>query len=451
DDAVYRGYDKQTEADFSRAGNFFSNYVPLPPADARRLVEDTIEFDQYTPPMQACLREVAETGRPAFLVATSHPRIVDGRPTKNPRYLQIRPDLLNPRSVYLAEMGSRLYRRIPTSQPLHQPVNAVLPGRRNNPPDGPVPPLSVYNPIHFMELPELFMEYLSSMTGKSPSTTGAGSEGALTKAPFNALPPIYDLNTALVAGLLPGEGAFLTAAGYVGPKYRVDHDVSLLIPELWCRMGPEEREPAALIAEGSLERCADSTHEGRPVLFSRMGWRITGRFCRKYLGRVFNHPQLVFTDEMLRPELQDAGIFAKSMEVIVATHQRVAQHYFLDGSIALACPPLRALLHIMRDGAWEGKGLHDPAVRTQFTREHLLASAWYAERLKSQAAHDEHLARTLAGNLERFASRAADHEVARELRLDERLKAARERLAAVRDPAHAAALHGTIGRQARFA
>ena len=40
-----------------------------------------------------------------------------------------------------------------------------------------------------MDLPELFMEYICSMTGKSPSTTGAGSEGALTKI-FNALPPI---------------------------------------------------------------------------------------------------------------------------------------------------------------------------------------------------------------------------------------------------------------------
>jgi hypothetical protein len=45
----------------------------------------------------------------------------------------------------------------------------------------------VHNPIHYFELPELFMELASSMTGKSPSTTGAGSEGALTKGPFNML------------------------------------------------------------------------------------------------------------------------------------------------------------------------------------------------------------------------------------------------------------------------
>ena len=80
---------------------------------------------------------------------------------------------------------ARLARDIPAEQPVHFPVNAVLAGRRNSPPDPEIglPPLAVYNPIHYQELPELFMEFVSSLTGKSPSTTGFGSEGALTKAP----------------------------------------------------------------------------------------------------------------------------------------------------------------------------------------------------------------------------------------------------------------------------
>ena len=61
------------------------------------------------------------------------------------------------------------------------------------------------------------MEFICSVTGKSPSTTGAGSEGALTKGPFNALPPIIDLNAALVSYLLTGDSVFVTATGYVGP------------------------------------------------------------------------------------------------------------------------------------------------------------------------------------------------------------------------------------------
>ena len=68
------------------------------------------------------------------------------------------------------------------------------------------------------------------------------------------------------------------------------------------------------------------------------------------------------------------------MDNIVATQKRVAKMYFDDGSIAQASPPLKALLHIMLHDEWEGKGLDHPDVRKLFTRENLLASAWYAAR-----------------------------------------------------------------------
>src|SRR6185436_8205322 len=126
---------------------------------------------------------------------------------------------------------------------------------RNNPPEGKMLSLAVFNPIHYMELPELFIECICSLTGKSPSTTGAGSEGALIKGPFNCLPPILDLNDALVSFLLTGNHAFVTAAGYVGPRSRVDHDVSLLVPEILSRMTVEERDAKFLIENQYLERC----------------------------------------------------------------------------------------------------------------------------------------------------------------------------------------------------
>ena len=47
--------------------------------------------------------------------------------------------------------------------------------------------------------------------------------------------------------------SFTTAAGYIGPKYQVDHDVSLLIPEVWCRLSEEERDPDHLLREGCFE------------------------------------------------------------------------------------------------------------------------------------------------------------------------------------------------------
>ena len=59
DDAIHPGYDKQTEADFAKPGNFFSNYEALTAADAKDLMEDTIGFDQFTLPMQQLIRESA--------------------------------------------------------------------------------------------------------------------------------------------------------------------------------------------------------------------------------------------------------------------------------------------------------------------------------------------------------------------------------------------------------
>ena len=294
-----------------RPDNFFSNYEPLTPRKPRANWSRTaIGFYQFTEPMQALIRTWPPTGG-AGLFCLLRQSAAGGRqaeqepalPSKAPRPRQ------SAAKRYLAEMAARLRRRVPPGQPLHTPVTAVLPGRRNNPPEPASARWRFYNPIHYFELPELFMEFICSMTGKSPSTTGAGSEGALTKGPFNALPPIIDLNNALVSFILTGHHGFVTAAGYVGPKVRVDHDVSLLVPEVWCRMSPEERDPQFLIANGYLEKCADFEHAGKKVLASRLGWRINARFVHAFFGRVFNHPHAVFTDEMLSPELQGMDDF----------------------------------------------------------------------------------------------------------------------------------------------
>lgn len=122
-------------------------------------------------------------------------------------------------------------------------MDAVLAGRRNNPPEPGIRPLAVYNPIHYQELPELFMDFICSLTGKSPSTTGAGSEGALTKGPFNALRPTADLTNALVSFILTGYAGYSSSAGFIGPDLRVDHDISLLIPEIWARLHSSQSDP----------------------------------------------------------------------------------------------------------------------------------------------------------------------------------------------------------------
>ncbi len=444
DDAIHPGLDRQTEEDMAGPGLFCSNFQPLTPADARRIVEDVAMHDGFTPPMREHVERAAARAD-GYSICSAQPRLIGGRPTRNPRYLQLRPDLARPRDRYVAEMGARLNRRLPLSAPVLFPVISVLSGRRNNRPEENIRPLCVYGPIHYQELPELFMDYVCSLTGTSPSTTGAGSEGALTKGPFNALAATADLNNALVAMLLTGYGGFSSAAGYIGPRYRVDHDISLLIPEIWCRLFPHERDPKRLIEAGHLERLDDYEHEGRQVLASRLGWRITARFVHTYFGRVFDNPATVFTEEILRPELQDPAVFADGVHNIVEAQQRVAEAYFADGTIEDACPPLAALLHIMARGHYEGKDAHHPEVRALFTREALLESDWYRERLSIKQRRDVALWERHVRSLGEFLARAGHRDEAARLGIAGRLEHARAELERVRAPEYLRSLIGTLG------
>lgn len=446
DDAIHRGLDRQTEIDLSQPDNFISNFEPLNADQARAIVKNVVTFDSYSKPMRTLLQQAADQGH--HVVASDRPRIVNGTATKNPRYLQTRPDLHQPLTPYLADLAPRLARGIPDGDPVPVPVSAVLIGRRNNPPDANagVRALAVYNPIHYQELPELFMDFICSLTGKSPSTTGAGSEGALTKRPFNALRPTADLNTALVSYALTGLHGFSTSAGYVGPKYAVGHDISLLIPEVWCRLSPDEVEPTKLIAQGLLEPLHDFTGtDGKPVLASRLGYRVTRKFVGHFFGRVFDNPTKVFTDDMLHPELQDQAAFEDGIRNITEAQQRVAMEYFDGGAIEEACPPLKALLHIMAHGQYEGKDVNHPDIRALFTQDAVLNSAWYRRRLETRqqrdiarwTAHVKRLNTALAGGLD-------PHDAAA-LNLTDRHTAAQAELEKVTAPDYLNTLVGTLG------
>lgn len=449
DDAIHRGYDTQAERDIATPGTFLSNFAPLTRADAVAMRDDAVTFTAFSEPMKRLINDFADTAEgdgPAYVVSSANPRIVDGKPSKNPRYLQQRPDRTDAAATAVAALSERLVRRLPADAPLPRPVDIVAAGRRNNPPDGPVPPLCSYGPLHYMEPPELFMEFISSMTGKSPSTTGAGSEGALTKGPFNAMPAIIDLNASLLSYVLTGHDGWLSAAGYVGPNVRVDHDFSLLVPELFSRMSPDERDARNLIAEGALEKLEDFEHDGQRVAASRLGYRMTEKMATKYFGRIFLHPDVVFTEDMLRPELQDVGVFAESMATIAATHERVARAYFKDDTVELAVPPLRALLEIMADGTTsEGWELGSPEFRAMFTREAVLASDWYAARLDAKQAAAG--ARTEAGlaAIEKFVSTPGNEEPTARLDMPARIEATRVEAQRLASPEFREQLVGTTG------
>ncbi len=451
DDAVHKGYDRQAEKDLSSGNLFVTNFEPLDKKAVQEIKEDVMGYISYTEPVKTHI-EAFLAGDDRYCVVSSEPRIVDGAPTKNPRYLETRSDFINPCKNYVAEIGTRFARKIPADQPVLMPVNAILAGRRNNPPGmekgKKILPLSVYNPIHYQELPELFMDLISSLTGKSPSTTGAGSEGALTKGPFNMLLPTYDLNNALLAYALGDYAVYTTPAGHIGPKVRVDHDISMLVPEIWARLTEKERDPQALIAQGALEKLEDFVHNGVTVPASRLGYRVTEIFSYSYLGKIFDEPQTVFNEGILRPEKQDFEAFVDGVLNIAEGHRKAALAYFEDGGAEAAIPPLKALLSIMAYGSYEGHGIESSEVRDLFRKENILKSDWYRKRLLNKQQIDIRLVSQKISNLRAFISNPINRSIISAFKYDERLEKAKAELASLEADAYVDSLAGTLGAEA---
>ncbi len=452
DEAINRGYDKEAEADIVRNNTFLTNYEPLTRINAIELTEDAISFDKYTAPVQNLISQVAESEKDGYFVTPSHTRIVDGFPTNNPRYLQRNIFKNETQESYLAEIGVRLFRKVAPEMPVHFPVNVILPGRRNNPADkkAGIRPLSVYNPIHYQETPELFMDFICSLTGKSPSTTGAGTEGALTKGPFNMLVPTTDLNNALLSHILSEYQGFSSAAGYIGQEKRFDHDISILIPEIWARLEPEDRDANLLIKNNCLEKLEDFDYKGKKILASRLGYRITKNFAFRCMNRLFDEPLAVFNERMLKPELQGMEEFADGINNIVEAQQKVALRYFEEGSVDAAIPPLKILLHIMAYGNYEGKELSDPELRSQFERDSVLASDWYRERLLLKQQKDIAFLNNQLAYLINFIEQPNNKNFIKEMQISERIDFVKNRLKYVKSEDYIADLKGTIGADPLF-
>jgi hypothetical protein len=254
-----------------------------------------------------------------------------------------------------------------------------------------------------------------------------------------------DLNNALVSYLLTGNPVYSTSAGFIGPKYQVDHDISLLIPELWSRMFIHERDPRYLIDHGYLDKLDDFDFGGRKILQSRLGYRINERFVTNFFGRMFSDPATVFSPDMLAPELQNLEEYVDGIDNIVSTQQRIARAYFEDGTTELACPPLKTLLHIMAYGDYNGMVVADPDFRQMFTYEALMESDWYGQRLRTKASVDHQRWAQQIAYLERFVERNPDRDSRQREEILRRLQVARQYREKVHRPEYVEVLRGTLG------
>ena len=258
------------------------------------------------------------------------------------------------------------------------------------------------------------------------------------------LAPTSDLNNALLSYILTEYQGFSSAAGYVG-KSRFDHDISLLIPEIWARLVPEDRDPKLLIETGCLEKLEDFEYEGKKVLASRLGYRITENFAFRCMNRLFDEPQAVFNDEMLKPELQGMDDFVDGINNIVEAQQKVALAYFEDGSIEAAIPPLKILLSIMAYGEYEGKTIDDPELRKCFDRENVINSDWYKERLALKQKQNLAFIESQLSNLEAFAAAKENEELVEQMDIANRINIAKEKIEYIKSEQYIIDITGTIG------
>ena len=88
---------------------------------------------------------------------------------------------------------------------------------------------------------------------------------------------------------------------------------------------------------------------------------------------------------------------------MVGAHKRAAEAYFEDGSIEGACPPLKALLYIMKDGNYQGKTLEDPEIRNLFNSETIKNSEWYYERLLTRQQIETNTLQNVINSLQKRA------------------------------------------------
>ena len=99
----------------------------------------------------------------------------------------------------------------------------------------------------------------------------------------------------------------------------------------------------------------------------------------------------------------------------------------------------------MAYGNYEGKDANHPDIRALFTREALLASDWYKERLAIKQQRDVALWERHAGSLTEFLASSGHQDEAERLGIAGRLEHARAELERVSAPEYRRSLVGTIG------
>ncbi len=200
----------------------------------------------------------------------------------------------------------------------------------------------------------------------------------------------------------------------------------------------------------ALEKIEDFEFEGKKVLASRLGYRITSRFSLRCLNKLFDEPNAVFNERMLKPELQGLEDYVDGINNIVEAQQKVAARYFEDGSIESAIPPLKILLHIMAYGSYEGKEISNPELRKYFESDYIINSDWYKDRLKLKQTKDIRFYDSQISYLETFIENPNNADLVSEMKIKDRLKSVKKLYSEAKSDVYLNSLVGTIGADPLF-
>jgi hypothetical protein len=149
---------------------------------------------------------------------------------------------------------------------------------------------------------------------------------------------------------------------------------------------------------------------------------------------------------MLKPELQGMDDYVDGIANIVETQKRIADYYFDDGSVEDAIPPLKALLHIMSHGQYEGKTAADTEVRDLFDPAKVREQTWYQQRLVAKQANDVNYLSQQFAYIEAFLVKETHSSEAKRLGLAKRLAEVQQQLETTKSSDYLKTLEGTLGR-----
>lgn len=291
---------------------FILNYQLLICEDVRVMCDDVVVFLKFILLMCIFLLNFVDFDfleQLKFVVFSVDFCFIDGVCLCNLCYLQVCLDIVKLCEIVIVNFVSYLYYGLLIDELLFLLVDVVVVGCCNNLFEGKILVLCVYNLLYYMELLELFMEFIFLMIGKSFLMMGVGLEGVLMKVLFNVLLVVFDFNLFFLFFVLLGYDGWLFLVGFIGLKVEVVYDIFLFVLEIFCWMFLVERDVKIFIEGGYLEKLEDYDKDGEFIFVFCLGYCMMEKFMCVYFGCIFLYFDIVFIFEMLCLEFQDVDIF----------------------------------------------------------------------------------------------------------------------------------------------